>query len=55
MAVLDLPAKDREAIVLTAVEEMERRGEPAYLRAAFLALATPEGAEAAAKAIESVG
>jgi hypothetical protein len=52
LLVLNLPARDRESLVRTAVEEMERFGEPAALRAAFLALATPEGAEVAAKAME---
>ena len=51
MFVLNLPVTHRESLVRTAVEEMERKGEPAEMRTAFLALATPEGAEAAARAI----
>ena len=53
MLVLQLPPLQRESLVKTAVEEMERRGEPAEMRAAFLALATPDGAEIAARAIAS--
>jgi len=53
MAVLNLSATQRESIVRTAVEEMERNGEPAAMRAAFLVLATSEGAEAAARMITS--
>ena len=52
MLVLNLPAKDREPLVRTAVEEMERRGEPVDARAAFLALAAPGGAEFVARLID---
>lgn len=53
MRVLNLPAADRELFVRTAVEEMERQGEPVKFRAAFLVLATPRGAEFVAKAIDA--
>jgi hypothetical protein len=52
MAVLELPTDRRESLVRSAVEEMKLRGEPAAVRAAFLVLATPEGAAAAAQQIE---
>lgn len=51
MFVLNLPAEQRESLVKTAVEEMERKGEPAEMCAAFLALASPEVADAAGRAI----
>ena len=53
LLVLALPDRDRESMVRTAVEEMALRGEPLALRTAFLTLASPEGAAAAAKALES--
>ncbi len=52
MFVLKLPALQRESLVRSAVHEMELRGEPAALRAAFLVLATAEGAAAAARLID---
>ncbi len=51
LAVVNLPARDREPLVRTAVEEMQRRGEPAAIRAAFLVLASPQGAAIAARAL----
>jgi hypothetical protein len=51
LLVLDLPRSQREAMVRTAVEAMRIKGEPEALRTAFLALATPPGAEAAARLI----
>jgi hypothetical protein len=42
--VLRLPPKQREALVRTAVDEMRLQGEPAEARAAFVSVATEEGA-----------
>lgn len=44
---LNLPPKQRESLVNSAVEEMKLRGEPAEFRAAFAVLATEEGARTA--------
>ncbi len=52
MLVLELPAEQRESLVRSAVEDMKLRGEPAAIRAAFLALATAEAADAAARLIK---
>jgi hypothetical protein len=51
MWILDLPTTQRASLVNSAVEEMKLRGEPAAIRAAFLVLSTPEGANAAASMI----
>ena len=50
--VLHLPKAQRESLVNSAVEEMSLRGESVAVRAAFLSLATEEGAEVAARLIE---
>lgn len=44
---LRLPADQREPLMKTALHEMELRGEPAFVRAAFAVLATEAGATAA--------
>ena len=54
MLVVRRPAKQRESMVTSAVEEMKLRGESAAIQAAFAALATAEGAELAARLIECV-
>ncbi len=55
LVVLKLPPTHRESLVRSAVEEMQRRGEPAEICAAFLTLATRAGAEIAARAIGGEG
>jgi hypothetical protein len=52
MSVLKLPPGQRASLVKSAVAEMKLRGEPAAIRAAFLALANPEGADVAARLIK---
>jgi hypothetical protein len=53
IAVLQLPQSQREPLVTTAVDEMRLRGEPADVRAAFMAIATEEGARTALQLLNS--
>lgn len=53
MFVLQLPPPQRESMVRSAVAEMRLRGEPVEIQAAFLALASEAGAQAAARLIKS--
>ena len=52
--VLELPARQRESMVRSAVAEMSLRGESRAIQAAFAALSTTEGAEVAARLIQCV-
>jgi hypothetical protein len=54
MMILQLPAKQRESMVTSAVAEMTLRGESAAIQTAFAALATPEGADLASRLLECV-
>ena len=45
--ILQLPPAQREPLVKTAVNEMQLRGEPAAVRAAFASLSTDDGARVA--------
>jgi hypothetical protein len=51
--VLRLPLAQRQPMIRTAVDEMRLRGEPAEIRAAFMALSSDEGAHTALKLLES--
>lgn len=50
---LQMPDRDRGALIQTAVEEMKLKGESASARAAFAMLGTPEGAAVSQKVLRS--